>query len=81
MKNAIEIKTIKVEIEKHGTRKYMIKDTVWKTELILTSANGNQRVIPSMNYANPQKLKRDAVKKAREYSDYILSNQKMYFDF
>lgn len=63
----------------HGTKKFRIKFTNWNCHLELTLLNGTKRIVKAINFMDAYKTKKEAVAKAVEYSEYMLSRGDFYF--
>ena len=75
----IIIKTYKKEKLTAGVRKYLKKINVWYCDIILTKNNGEKTIIKSIEFMSPQNTKKEALKEANKYKEYILSKGNFYF--
>ena len=75
MKRVINIKPIKREFK--NSRGY--NKINWTCELEIIRFDGSSRTIKGYDFMDNQNLKRDAIEKANEYKNYLLSEGDFYF--
>ena len=75
MERLVNIKPIKREFK--NSRGY--KKNNWTCEIEIIRFDGSCKTLKGYEFMETQNLKRDAVKKANEYKNYILSKGEFYF--